>query len=118
MHRALAGDQKAYRDVLETMTPFLRSYFERRLGKAHAADTEDLVQDTLLAVHTRRESYDQALPFTAWLHGIARYKLVDHFRRMRTVATVPVDEIADMFTIGDEDAIAARLDVERILASL
>ena len=46
-----------------------------------AAPAEDLVQETLIAIHSRRATYDPGQPFTAWVYGIARYKLIDEFRR-------------------------------------
>ena len=54
------------------------SYFARRLDSGAA---EDAVQETLIAIHARRATYDPALPFTAWVYGIARYKLIDEYRR-------------------------------------
>ena len=74
MLAALMGDAQAYRRLLEGLTRHLRSYYARRLDTAAA---EDAVQETLIAIHTRRASYDPALPFTAWVYGIARYKLID-----------------------------------------
>jgi len=50
MMASLAGDAKAYRLLLGAIGEALRLYFRRRLG----ADAEDLVQDTLMALHTRR----------------------------------------------------------------
>ena len=54
MRRSLAGDQIAYRELLGDLTKRLRFYFGRRLGRDFAADAEDLVQDTLMAIHARR----------------------------------------------------------------
>jgi RNA polymerase sigma-70 factor (ECF subfamily) len=39
------------------------------------------VQETLLAIHNQRHTYDAGQPLTAWVHAIARYKLVDLLRR-------------------------------------
>ncbi len=92
MVAGMAGDGRAQSALLSSCAVRLRAYFARRLaGRDH--DVEDLVQDTLIAIHTRRESYDPALPLTAWLYGIARYKLIDHFRRNGIRATVPIDDI-------------------------
>lgn len=77
---AQAGDEAAYVRALELMALRLRSYFRRRVGHA-PQDLEDLVQETLLAVHLKRGTFDATLPVTAWLHAIARHKLVDAWRR-------------------------------------
>ncbi len=77
---AQAGDEVAYRRALEAMAVRLRAYFRRRLSDA-PQDLEDLVQETLLAVHLQRGTFDDTMPVTAWLHAIARHKLVDLWRR-------------------------------------
>ncbi|MDG0854411.1 sigma-70 family RNA polymerase sigma factor [Roseateles puraquae] len=77
---AQAGDEAAYRKSLELMSQRLRAYFRRRMSDA-PHDLEDLVQETLLAVHLQRGTFDAAVPVTAWLHAIARHKLVDLWRR-------------------------------------
>src|SRR3546814_11915938 len=80
MVAGLAGNAEAYHQLLEAVAQRLRVYFTRRAG-ADCADLEDLVQETLIAIHRKRASYDRTLPFTAWLHAIARYKLIDHLRQ-------------------------------------
>ncbi len=78
--QAQAGNEAAYRHCLLLMAERLRGYFGRRMaGMDH--DVEDLVQDTLLALHLQRGTYDEQLPVSAWLHAIARHKLVDLWRR-------------------------------------
>lgn len=78
--RAQAGDEAAYRNVLGLMAKRLRGYFGRRLT-ALPDDVEDLVQETLLALHLQRGSFDPVVPVSAWVHAIARHKLVDLYRR-------------------------------------
>ena len=80
MIAGLSGHSGAYRTLLSLSAERLRSYFGRRLA-GREYDVEDLVQETLIAVHRKRATYDQSLPFTAWLHGIARYRLIDFLRR-------------------------------------
>ncbi|MFM2121458.1 MAG: hypothetical protein RL722_2926 [Pseudomonadota bacterium] len=79
-HAAQAGDEAAYARALGVMAQRLRGYFRRRLVDA-PHDVEDLVQETLLAVHLQRATFDATMPVTAWLHAIARHKLVDRWRR-------------------------------------
>ena len=71
MIEALAGSEPSYRRLLTALASLLRRYYERRMGSGHAA-AEDLVQETLLAIHTRRFTYDPDRPFTAWACAIAR----------------------------------------------
>src|SRR3546814_17944606 len=89
MVAGLAGNAEAYHQLLEAVAQRLRVYFTRRAG-ADCADLEDLVQETLIAIHRKRASYDRTLPFTAWLHAIARYKLIDHLRQPGVRQHVPL----------------------------
>ena len=116
MVAALAGDGLAYHRLLKALTPHLRAYFARRLHVG--AEAEDLVQETLIAIHTKRASYDCTQPFTAWLHAIARYKLIDHFRRSGIRKTVALEEADAVTAESDSDAAEAARDVEQLLATL
>jgi len=112
----LAGDARAYRDLLDILAPLLRAFFGRRLRDA-AEDVEDLVQETLIAIHTRRATYDTSRPFTAWAYAVARYKMVDHFRRRRV--TVPIEGLEDILVAeGFEEAVSARMDIDALLDTL
>jgi RNA polymerase sigma-70 factor (ECF subfamily) len=115
MLAGLAGDAAAYRKLLSALTGHLRAYYARRVGSATA---EDLVQESLIAMHTRRATYDPAQPFTAWVYGIARYKLIDEYRREKRRAAVPLDEAPDLFAHDEAEAATARRDVEKLLARL
>jgi RNA polymerase sigma-70 factor (ECF subfamily) len=115
MLAALMGDAAAYRMLLAGLTRHLRSYFARRLD---AAAAEDAVQETLIAIHARRATYDPNLPFTAWVYGIARYKLIDEFRRARRRPTVPLEDAGDLFGHDDAQEAIARRDVTKLLARL
>ncbi|MDB5740254.1 MAG: polymerase subunit sigma-70 [Alphaproteobacteria bacterium] len=115
MLAALAGDAQAYRMLLGGLTRNLRSYFARRLDNGAA---EDAVQETLIAIHAKRATYDPALPFTAWVYGIARYKLIDEYRRSKRRATVPLDEATELFGHDAAQDAIARRDVTKLLDKL
>ena len=115
MQASLDGNAAAHRALLSALVPVLRRYLSRRV--VSAADVEDLVQDVLIAVHTRRASYDRDRPFGPWLFAIARYRMIDHFRRARH--DVALDDLGDLLSDGGfEDAVSARLDVDAALATL
>lgn len=116
MRASLAGDARAYRVLLSELAVLLRAYFTRRLPAGNA-EAEDLVQETLLALHNRRATYDAARPFTAWFWAVARYKLIDHIRRNRLRPTVPLEE-ADDVALPESEAGEAQLDLDRLLATL
>ncbi|HEY1961188.1 MAG TPA: sigma-70 family RNA polymerase sigma factor, partial [Rhizomicrobium sp.] len=110
------GEVVPYRQLLAELATHLRSYYRRRL--AAGADAEDLVQETLMALHVRRATYDAANPFTAWVYAIARYKLIDHLRRTRRARTIPLDDAGALFSPDETEAAGARIDAERLLLEL
>jgi RNA polymerase sigma-70 factor (ECF subfamily) len=111
MLAALEGDARAYRALLGDLR-------RRRLGGPDA-EIDDLVQETLIAIHTRRETYDRAQALAPWVFAIARYKLVDHYRRSGRRLFVPIDDVvADLAVEGGAAAADARRDVERALSAL
>lgn len=117
MIAGLTGDGRAHEALLSGCAIRLRGYYTKRLPQREA-DVEDLVQDTLIVIHKRRESYNPSLPFTAWLHGIARYKLIDFYRRSGVRATIALDEAPEPWIEDDGAAVLARLDLERMLSNL
>ena len=116
MLSGLDGDATAHRRLLGLLSERLRPYFMARMSQA-PADVEDLVQETLLAVHLRRESYDRTQPFTAWVFAIARYKLIDHWRRRKVRVTTPLGDVEE-FLAADTVLPDDGLDLTRALASL
>jgi RNA polymerase sigma-70 factor (ECF subfamily) len=118
MTAALDGDKASYRTLLGDLSARLRNYFLRRLGRDRAADAEDLVQETLMAIHARRSTYDRDRPFTPWLHAVARYKLMDHFRQNRSRHSVPIDDVEDFLAEDTSGALEASLDVGRLLDAI
>jgi len=54
----------------------------RRLG-VPAAAADDVVQDTFLVLHRKRDAYDGATPVRRWLSGILARVVADHRRRWR-----------------------------------
>ena len=118
MLKALDGDAAAYRLLLTELRGHLLRYFARRLAPSLAANADDLVQETLLAVHAKRMTYDRSQPFTAWVHAIARYKLIDHFRRYKLRATLPLEEDTAIFADDVTEATTARIDVEAALGTI
>lgn len=118
MLRGLDGDAAAWRMLLSQMGRHLRAYFGRRLADG-GADAEDLVQETLIAIHAKRATWDPSQPFTAWAWAIARYKLVDHFRRQGRRRHVPIDDAAaDLFAEETAEEGAVRHDLRRVLSIL
>lgn len=117
--RGLAGDGAAYHAFLESLSAFLRGYLRGRLARV-PDEVEDLVQETLLAVHNQRHTYDASQPLTAWVHAIARYKMIDFLRRRsgREALNEPLGDDDEWLATSDEEAREAKRDMATLLAKL
>jgi RNA polymerase sigma-70 factor (ECF subfamily) len=116
MLAGLAGEAEPYRRLLDELSSLLRAYYARRVPPG--VDAEDLVQETLIAVHTRRATYDSSQPFTAWAYAIARYKLIDQLRRSRAHLRAPEEAAEALFVAPGADAAMASRDLDRVMADL
>ena len=117
--RGLAGDARAYHAFLQELSAHLRAFLRKRLASL-PDEVEDLVQESLLAVHNQRHTYAAGQPLTAWVHAIAKYKLIDLLRRRsgRELLNDPLDEEIELFSSADTDAAEARRDLGKLLARL
>ncbi|MHB9836901.1 sigma-70 family RNA polymerase sigma factor [Paraburkholderia terrae] len=117
--RGLDGDADAYRNFLQALTRHLRGFLRRRIPN-YRDDVEDLVQEILLAVHNTRHTYRPDEPLTAWLHAIARYKLMDFFRSRarRESLNDPLDDYAELLADTDDEPAQARHDIGKLLEHL
>lgn len=118
--KGLGGDPIAYRQFLSETCLLLRRYVERQLRKLGRSpiDAEDVVQEALLAVHSRLHTYEQEVPVTAWVHAIARYKLIDFLRSTNARAyDLPLSEVEEF--LGDDTArFETTIAVRKIITSL
>ena len=117
--RGLAGDAAAYQAFLKDLSGYLRAFLRKRMVRL-PEEVEDLVQESLLAVHNQRHTYDPGQPLTAWVHAIAKYKLVDLLRRRacRELLNDPLDDELAVLANSDTNATAARLDLAKLLERL
>jgi len=117
--RGLDGDDSAYHAFLKDLSGHLRAYFRKRLTRL-PEEVEDLVQDALLAIHNQRHTYDASLPLTAWVHAIAKYKLVDLLRRRagKEALQDPLEDASQVLAASDSEATEARFDLDKLLTRL
>jgi RNA polymerase sigma-70 factor (ECF subfamily) len=117
--RGLAGEARAYHEFLKELSAHLRAFLRKRLVNL-PDDVEDLVQESLVAVHNQRHTYDADQPLTAWVQAIARYKLIDLLRRRRDrdLVTDSLDDETHILSSADTDAAEARRDLSKLLDQL
>jgi len=117
--RGQGGDAAAYHAFLQKLSVHLRAYLARRLF-GWPDEVEDLVQECLLAMHNQRHTYQSDQPLTAWVHAIARYKMIDLLRAKssREALHEPLDDELAVFAESASEASDARRDLAGLLDTL
>jgi RNA polymerase sigma factor (sigma-70 family) len=120
MRAAIAGDAGAYRRFLEGVTPYVRAMARRRFARSGdpGRETEDLVQEVLLAIHLKRTSWDQARPIGPWISAISRNKIIDALRRHGRKVNVPIEDVIDTLASPEQPSELEHRDIEVMLARL
>ena len=107
------GHGGAYHRLLKEVSEWLTRYFQRRLP---AGDVDDAVQETLLAIHRRRHTFDPRSPLKPWLAAIAKRKWID---QLRSTGRRQTEALPDDLPVGDhEAAVTSATVLARLLAEL
>ncbi len=123
MQAACAGDRAAYEALLADIAGMLRAHARARLARSGFGpeEAEDVVQETLIALHAKRHTWDPERPILPWIQAIARHKTVDAARRLgrarRRADARPVEDLADLLPARTERP-DARRDAHALLARL
>jgi RNA polymerase sigma-70 factor (ECF subfamily) len=117
MERSLNGDRLAYGELLSRLTPALRRTVGARARLA-GLEPEDVVQEVLLALHLKRNTWVRGTPVAPWVTAIARNKIVDAYRRRGRRPEVSIDSVVE--SLRDEATLSEdhSYDLERGLAKL
>lgn len=112
----MAGDESAYAVFLERVAVLVRGFCRRRIIHG-GVEPEDVVQETLLAIHLKRHTWRQDEAVMPWIYAIARYKLIDAFRRRGKRIEVDIADFADTLAEPEKDSLGSR-DIDRALDAL
>ena len=118
--RAQNDETYIYAQVLTTLSQLLRAFMRKRM-QTHPNDIEDLVQETLMAIHQKRHTYDNQQPLTAWVYAIARYKWIDYLRvhGRLSFSTEDIDDFAEVLSTESESELSdTRHDLVLMLSEL
>lgn len=120
MRAAVAGDAAAYRALLTKLSMALRPVVRRAAQRAGLppADTEDIVQDVLLAIHTKRHTWDVNAPLAPWIQAMVKYKVIDAFRRRGRGQTVPIEDVEPFLSQPEEEPGPSRETLVRFVEAL
>jgi len=116
LRAALAGDERAYTEFLRRAACLVHG-FARPKVVGGGIDPEDIVQETLLAIHMKRHTWRDDAPVTPWLYAIARYKLIDAFRRRGRRVEIELGEIPETFAAPAPEIVSDR-EIGRVLETL
>lgn len=116
----LDGDQAAYERFLAAIAPYLRAMARRRARESGlpAGDAEDIVQETLIAIHLKRGTWDPQRPLGPWIATIVRNKMIDALRRRGRRVTVPIEDVIETLEAPAAAETLGERDLERLLAGL
>lgn len=118
MRAGLAGDGAAYGRLLTVIVPALRRMAQKSLSRAGNAEAEDVVQEILLAVHLKRQTWLPDQPFTPWLNAIARHKLIDAMRRRGRRGEVPIEDLAEEIPDASPAPESSKGELARLVGKL
>lgn len=117
MVRAQEGDRRAYEELMTELGGAIERFLLRRFGRVGASDfVEECVQESLLAIHRARHSYDPSRRFRPWLLTIVRHKAIDLLRHGRLRLHRPLPEDGAAFASTDD--VSGRMDAATLLHRL
>jgi len=116
LRAAIAGDERSYAVFLDRVSGLVRAYARRKISHG-GVDPEDVVQETLLAIHLKRHTWMPDAAVMPWVYAIARFKLIDAFRRRGRRIEIDVDDIAETYPQPEVETASER-DVSRALDTL
>ena len=120
MRAANRGDAAAYHVLLTMLTARLRGSLCRALARAnrYQEDVEDIVQETLLAIHLKRRTWVESEPIEPWVRAIAHHKMVDALRRRGFREQISIEELPSVQRGSCPDEENAAGDCAKLLATL
>jgi RNA polymerase sigma-70 factor (ECF subfamily) len=120
MTASIAGDEVAYRRLLEDIGRSVRSMARGAFARAGVgdADIEDAVQETLLAIHLKRHTWDPDQALAPWVYAIARHKVVDALRRRGRRRVEPLENFEEFLAAPEGEDPHALSDARKLLETL
>lgn len=79
--QAKQGDADAFGQIFDELSPSIYRFLAFRVG--HREDAQDLTNQAFLEAWQSIHRYDEHRSFKTWLFAIARYILIDFYRRQR-----------------------------------
>ena len=117
LREANAGNGVAYTAFLQRVSRLVRAVARRKLGNGTGVEPEDIVQETLLAIHAKRHTWRDSEPVLPWVYAITRYKVVDAYRRRGRRVELDINDFADRLE-AEQTETASEHEISRALETL
>ncbi|WP_240607918.1 sigma-70 family RNA polymerase sigma factor [Pararhodobacter oceanensis] len=118
MRAANRGEQRPYAQLLQAITPVVRGIVRARGSGLGPEGCEDVVQEVLLTIHLKRQTWREDAPLRPWLYAVTRHKVIDAFRARGKRIDLPVDDFLEVLAAPPgPDPLAAR-DMDRVINEL
>lgn len=113
--KALAGDRASYELFLFEVSQWLTPHARKMMG---SADVEDIVQNTLIAIHNSLHTFDLGLKAEPWVYTILKYKVFDaRKQKKRSSRFETLEEKHDQAAAHSDEPLQSE-QAEQILKSL
>jgi RNA polymerase sigma-70 factor (ECF subfamily) len=114
--QAATHSQAAFARLYRRHVKRIYGYLLARVGNVQ--DAQDLTSQTFLAAWESIGAYGGRGSFVAWLFGIARHKLHDHFRRQKSNLPLEAAEQAAHPGSPPDKVVGRQLQVEQLALAL
>jgi len=120
MRAAIAGDEGVYRRLLEEIARSVRAMARAAFARARLgdADVEDAVQESLLAIHLKRHTWDPGHKLAPWVNAVARHKIIDAMRRRGARRAENIEDFQDVLAAPAEEDPHALSDARKLMETL
>jgi RNA polymerase sigma-70 factor (ECF subfamily) len=98
--QVLAGDQDAFRVLVERHSRSIYAMVHRMTGSPH--DTEEIIQEVFLRAYTKLKSFELRSSFATWLYRIAVNRTLDFLSAKKMNDTCQIAENPDPEAHGEQ----------------
>jgi RNA polymerase sigma-70 factor (ECF subfamily) len=109
------GNAQAFEQLYKRYKRGLFVFLHRQCSNASVC--EELAHDTWMAIIRQSASYEKSAQFKTWLFRIGHNRLVDHWRKYGSSASVLFEELRDSLSI-EQAEIDSQMQVAELLSNL
>lgn len=120
LEMAISGDSNAFEELMNDYMNNIYNYILLKISNKE--DVKDVLQETILATWKGLKKFKKESSFKTWVIGIAKYKIMDFYRRKYNNSSFEILETEVINTIeyseDGTDNILDRIDIENSISSL